>query len=532
MPAAAIERYSSVDHADGLVVSMRGIRKRFGSTVANDAVDFDLRGSEIHALLGENGAGKTTLMNILFGLIQPDEGEIAVGDAVVDFSSPRDALDHRIGMVHQHFMLVPGFTVAENVVLGSRVGRGATMRRSELDRIVSETAEKFGIHVDPRAQIDDLPVETKQRVEILKLLYRGADTLILDEPTSVLGPVEIEALLSTLDGLRSLGTSVVIVTHKLSEVTGLADRVTVLRHGRNVTTAERGAFDEQQLATAMIGREVERLPGRRPHPDDAGDVDALLRVEDLTVASASGGRALDSLTFRLANGEILGIAGVAGNGQSELVYALAGLLDAEEGRVELAGQDLTHATVRERKEAGLGVIPDDREQWGLALDMSIAENLAMARVVAGELRSKGMLRLSRSNAEFRGLLEAYDVRPPDPQLRAGALSGGNQQKVVLARELSRDPRVLVAASPTQGLDVGAASFVLAKLVELRNAGGSVLLISTNLDELTTVADRIIVLFRGRIAYHAYARHADTDALASAMAGGRAPEEIERAEEVE
>jgi general nucleoside transport system ATP-binding protein len=513
---------------------MRGIRKIFGDTVANDGVDFDLRGSEIHALLGENGAGKTTLMNILFGLMRPDEGEISVAGSAVDFSSPRDALDHRIGMVHQHFMLVPGFTVAENVVLGSKIGRGATMRHSEVDRIVSETAEKFGIHVDPRARIDDLPVETKQRVEILKLLYRGADTLILDEPTSVLGPVEIEALLSTLDGLRSLGTSVVIVTHKLSEVTGLADRVTVLRHGRNVTTAERGAgaFDERQLAAAMIGREVERLPGRRPHPDDADDANALLRVENLSVEAVSGGRALDSLTFTLGNGEILGIAGVAGNGQSELVYSLAGLLDAEEGRIELAGEDLTQATVRERKAAGLGVIPDDRELWGLALDMTVAENLAMARVVAGELRSKGMLRLSRSASEFRALLEAYDVRPPDPQLRAGSLSGGNQQKVVLARELSRDPRVLVAASPTQGLDVGAASFVLAKLVELRNAGGSVLLISTNLDQLTTVADRIIVLFRGRIAYHAYARHADTDELARAMAGGRAPEEIERAEEVE
>jgi simple sugar transport system ATP-binding protein len=511
---------------------MRGIRKRFGETVANDAVDFDLHKAEIHALLGENGAGKTTLMRILFGLARPDEGEISIAGSPVDFSSPRDALDHRIGMVHQHFMLVPGFSVAENVVLGSRVGRGPTLRYSEVERIVSETAERFGIHVDPSARIDDLPVETKQRVEILKLLYRGADTLILDEPTSVLGPVQIEALLSTLDGLRGLGTSIVIVTHKLSEVTGLADRVTVLRHGRNVVTAERGvaAFDERQLAAAMIGRDVERLPGRRPQPDEGGEADALLRVEGLTVESATGGRALDGLAFRLGKGEILGIAGVAGNGQSELVYSLAGILEAEEGSIHLAGQDLTHASARERKAAGLGVIPDDRELWGLALDMTIAENLAMARVVAGELRSRGMLRLARATPEFRALLEAYDVRPPNPQLRAGALSGGNQQKVVLARELERRPRVLVAASPTQGLDVGAASFVLSKLVELRNAGGSVLLISTDLDQLTTVADRVIVLYRGRIAYHAYARHADTDALARAMAGGAAADELDRAED--
>jgi general nucleoside transport system ATP-binding protein len=524
----------SVSRAEGLAVSMRGIRKCFGETVANDDVDFDLHKSEIHALLGENGAGKTTLMRILFGLARPDEGAISIAGSPVDFSSPRDALDHRIGMVHQHFMLVPGFTVAENVVLGSRIGRGPTLRHSEIERIVAETAEQFGIHVDPRAPIDDLPVETKQRVEILKLLYRGADTLILDEPTSVLGPVQIEALLSTLDGLRGLGTSIVIVTHKLSEVTGLADRVTVLRHGRNVVTAERrvGAFDEGRLAAAMIGRDVERLPGRRPQPHETGEADALLRVEGLTVQAVTGGRALDGLAFRLGKGEILGIAGVAGNGQSELVYSLAGILEAEEGSIELEGQDLTHATVGERKAAGLGVIPDDRERWGLALDMTIAENLAMARVVAGEFRSKGMLRLGRSTSEFRKLLEAYDVRPPNPQLRAGALSGGNQQKVVLARELDRHPRVLVAASPTQGLDVGAASFVLSKLVELRNAGGSVLLISTDLDQLTTVADRVIVLYRGRIAYHAYARHADTDALARAMAGGVAGSEPEQAEETE
>jgi general nucleoside transport system ATP-binding protein len=511
---------------------MRGIRKCFGETVANDAVDFDLHKGEIHALLGENGAGKTTLMNILFGLIRPDTGDISISGASVDFSSPRDALDHRIGMVHQHFMLVPGFTVAENVMLGSRLGRGPTMRHSTVERVVAETAERFGIHVDPRARIDDLPVETKQRVEILKLLYRGADTLILDEPTSVLGPVQIEALLNTLDGLRGLGTSVVIVTHKLSEVSSLADRVTVLRHGRNVVTTGRGAgaFDERQLANAMIGRDVERLPGRRPQPDETAQADALLRVEGLTVASATGGRALDGLTFRVAPGEILGIAGVAGNGQSELVYSLAGIVEAEEGRIDLAGEDVTHATVRERKAAGLGVIPDDRELWGLSLDMTIAENLAMARVVAGELRSNGMLRIAKSMSDFRSLLEAYDVRPPNPRLRAGALSGGNQQKVVLAREFERRPRVLVAASPTQGLDVGAASFVLSKLVELRNAGGAVLLISTDLDQLTTLADRVIVLYRGRIAYHAYAKHADTEALARAMAGGAAAEEIELGEE--
>jgi simple sugar transport system ATP-binding protein len=502
--------------------------------VANDAVDFDLRPSEIHALLGENGAGKTTLMSILFGMMRPDEGDIAIAGDEVAFTSPRDALDHGIGMVHQHFMLVPGFSVAENVVLGARIGRGPTLRHSAVERVVSETAERFGIHVDPRARIDDLPVETKQRVEILKLLYRGADTLILDEPTSVLGPVQIEALLSTLDNLRGLGTSVVIVTHKLSEVTDLADRVTVLRHGRNVVTAERGvgAFDERQLAAAMIGREVDRLPGRRPRPEDTAQADALLRVENLTVRSATGGLALDGLGFGLAPGEILGIAGVAGNGQSELVYSLAGILECEDGRIELSGEDVTNASVRERKAAGLGIIPDDRELWSLALDMTIAENLAMARVVAGELRSRGMLRLSRSTADFRRLLEAYDVRPPNPHLRAGALSGGNQQKVVLARELERRPRVLVAASPTQGLDVGAASFVLSKLVELRNAGGSVLLISTDLDQLTTVADRVIVLYRGRIAYHAYARHADTDALARAMAGGADAKQIEESEGTE
>jgi simple sugar transport system ATP-binding protein len=493
---------------------MRGITKAFGATVANDRVDFELRPGEIHALLGENGAGKTTLMSILFGLLPPDEGEISIGDEVVALESPHDALQRGIGMVHQHFMLVPNFTVAENVVLGSVSPWNMSLRRAQIERSVREAADRFGMSIDPHKRIRDLPIDVRQRVEILKLLYRGARVLILDEPTSALGPAQIQTLFATLTELREGGHAVVIVTHKLSEVMQVADRVTVLKGGRKTATVTRGSFDEHSLALAMTGRELVELP-----PRSAVDADEpLLRVRGLRTLHREGHAVVDGIDFQVRAGEILGVAGVEGNGQRELVDTLAGILTPSEGEVWLDGADVTGAAPSVLHARGLSAIPEDRHGWGLVLDMTIAENLALATIPAGGHSRYGLLRRRSVRAEARRLLEEYDVRPADPDLRVSSLSGGNQQKVVLARELERNPKVLVAAQPTHGLDVGAADYVQRRLLEVRERGGAVVLVSNDLDELLKLSDVLIVLYRGRVFYEADAGSVSVDALARAMAG--------------
>lgn len=501
--------------APGIV--MRSIVKRYGQVVANDDVDFDLRPGEIHALLGENGAGKTTLMNILFGMVQPDAGQILIDDTPVELKSPRDALSRRIGMVHQHFMLVPQFTVAENVVLGSKPYWDARLRGAEIEKSVQAAAQQFGIHLNPAQRVGTLPIDVQQRVEILKLLYRGATTLILDEPTAALGPAEIAQLFVSLRDLSSSGHSVVIITHKLSEVMDIADRVTVLRQGKVVTVAERGTFDENDLAMAMVGHTITEVSST-PHEADGRAY--LLTVQDLEVKGDRGHTAVDGVSIGVQPGEILGVAGVEGNGQVELAQALAGLRHPVGGRIELDGRDITRANPRELHRYGVSIITEDRLQWDLIPELTVAENLALSAVASGGYVKRGLLRRREMRVNAERLLHEYGVQPPLPQLAAGALSGGNQQKVVLARELSRKPRVLIIAQPTRGLDVAASEFVHRRLLELREAGCAVVLFSLDLGELLSLSDRIIVLYRGRIAYSGPIKQVTTADVAGAMAGTR------------
>jgi simple sugar transport system ATP-binding protein len=500
-------------------VRMTGITKAYGPTVANDGVDFELNPGEIHVLLGENGAGKTTLMGILFGMVIPDAGEVRLGDETVSFGSPQHALERGIGMVHQHFMLVQDFTVAENVVLGSVSAFDLMFRRAAIERTVAEAAERFDMDIDPGTRIRDLPIDTQQRVEILKLLYRGARILILDEPTSSLGPAQIEALFTGLRQLRDAGHSIVMVTHKLGEVMELADRVTVLKGGRKEMTVSKGEFDERSLARAMTGHDLPELP---PPSGAATDREPLLRVRDLVVHAGARLHAVHGVSFELHPGEILGVAGVEGNGQRELLDALAGVSAIEAGSVEVGGRELTGASPSELRAAGISVIHEDRHGWGLILDMSLAENLGLADVASGAASSRGFVRRRRLRARARELLEQYDIRPADPDALALSLSGGNQQKVVLARELAGDPSVVIAANPASGLDVGGADYVHRRLLDASKDDRAVLLISHDLDELLKLSDRILVLHRGKILYEAPVRELSMDVLAMAMAG-RAPE---------
>jgi general nucleoside transport system ATP-binding protein len=497
-------------------VELRGITKVFGDTIANEGVDFVLRKGEIHVLLGENGAGKTTLMNILFGHLQPDGGSILIDGAPVQIHSPHDAIAKGIGMVHQHFSLVSSFTVAENVMLG--VGRisDLVIDGNQIEAAVSARAEELHMPIDAAMEVVDLPVDLQQRVEIIKAMYRGARVLIMDEPTSLLGPTQIENLLGILTELRGSGHSIILVTHKLAEVMEVADRVTVLRRGKHVTSLTRGEFDERSLARAMTGQERERLPERAKVE---GSGSALLTIQDLVIPSTHGhGIAIDGLDLQVMPGEILGIAGVEGNGQRELVDALIGLANPTSGRVEVDGVDITRVAPVHRRNAGLGAIPEDRQGLGLVLDMTLAENLAITELASGGYRNRGVIDWARVREDAQRLLTEYDVRPPDPDARAGALSGGNQQKVVLARELARNPKVLVADNPTWGLDVGAIDYVHRRLLEMRARGGAVLLLTLDLEELYKLADRVLVLYRGKVMLESPAATLDEDDLAMAMAG--------------
>jgi ABC-type uncharacterized transport system ATPase subunit len=498
-------------------VRMRGISKAFGPTVANEDVDLDLAPGEIHALLGENGAGKTTLMNILFGMIQPDAGSIALDDGEVSFAAPADALARGIGMVHQHFMLVQDFTVAENVVLGAVSALRLKFRPRDVERGVQQAAERLGIEIDPRRRVGQLPIDTQQRVEIFKMLYRGSRVLVLDEPTSSLGPVQIAALFKTLGELRATGRSVVVVTHKLSEVMEIADRVTVLRRGRVVRTVRRGEYDEGLLARLMTGHDLRELPESRKAPDRASPT---LAVCDLVIDAVDRETAVAGVSFEVFSGEILGVAGVEGNGQRELVDGLTGVTKILHGSVLLDGEDITGKAPLELRKLGVSGIPEDRHGWGLVLDMTVAENLALSEVASGHFARGGLLQPRAIRERARELIAEYDIRPPDPDAPMVSMSGGNQQKVVLARELSRNLRVLIAANPTHGVDVGATEFVHRKLLAARDEGAAVVLVSIDLDELLKLSDRILCLYRGHIAYESPANAVAIDELSYAMAGSK------------
>ena len=497
------------------VVELRNISKRFGEVQANDSIDFDLRAGEIHVLLGENGAGKTTLMNVMFGHVLPDSGTMMVRGKPADIHSPHDALALGIGMVHQHFSLVPTFTVAENIVLGSRPALDLRLKPLAIRREIASLADQFNMPLSPGTPVRDLPVDLQQRVEILKVLYRGAKILILDEPTSLLGPRQIENLLGILEDLRSRGHSMVLVTHKLAEVTQVADRVTVIRNGKKVAEVERGEFDERTLTRAMTGQDITAV--KVDHTAIGDEAKPLLQASNL-VTTGIGGNSLDGLSLSVRSGEILGIAGVEGNGQRDVVNAIAGLSPLEAGTVTIDGVDVTGSEPGRLRDSGLAVIPEDRHGWGLILDMTLAENLAINEIPAGRFTRRGLLDWKRIKDQAVRLLEEYDVRPADSELNAGTLSGGNQQKVVLAREFSREPKVLIADNPTWGLDVGAVDYVHRRLLQVKETGAAVLLLSLDLEELLKLSDRVLVMYRGRAVLECNVEELAMDELALAMAG--------------
>lgn len=497
-------------------VLMRDIVKRFPGVVANDRVTFEVEPGEIHGLLGENGAGKTTLMNVLSGLYHPDAGEIYLHGQRVHFESPRDALAAGVGMVHQHFMLIPRFTVAENLTLGAEVRRRGLLDRAAAEALVAELSQKYGLRVDPRAKVEDISVGTQQRVEILKALYRGARVIILDEPTSVLTPQEVEELYHTLTALREAGHTLVFISHKLNEVLRITDRVTVLRDGRVVGTRPTAETTAGELARMMVGREV--LLRVEKTPQTPGEV--VLSVEGLSAVDGRGLPALRGVTFEAHAGEIVGIAGIEGNGQSQLVEVLTGLRRPVGGRIRLNGRPVTELPVSERFRHGLAHIPEDRHGRGLILDFSVAENAVLG--FQDDRPFAEGLRLNRRRVlEFaRQLMQAFDVRAPDATVLTGALSGGNQQKLILAREFARQPRLLIAAQPTRGLDVGATEFIHQQLLRERARGTAVLLVSLELSEIMGLSDRILVLYEGRLIGECWPETVTEAELGLMMAGGR------------
>ncbi len=497
-------------------LDMRGISKRFPGVVANDGVDLQVAQGEIHALLGENGAGKTTLMNILYGLYRPDEGEVVVDGKPVHLASPSDAMAHGIGMVHQHFMLVPVMTVTENIMLGrEETQRGPFLARRRAVQRIRDLSRQYHLEVEPQALVQDLPVGMRQRVEILKALYRQADIFILDEPTAVLAPAEVVQVFRTLTALAQQGAAIIFITHKLNEVLQVAHRITVMRGGRVVGRTTPAETSEAQLAALMVGGEA---PLSLAATRGTVPTEVVLQVEDLRALDDRGVVAVDGVSLVLHAGEILGIAGVQGNGQTELVQVVTGLRRAMAGTIAIRGVEVTNAAPRHMAAQGLGHIPEDRHKHGMVDSYAIAANLIL-NTYKEKPFARGLVQDSAAIMDHaREVMQRFDIRAPSPLTPAGSLSGGNQQKMVVGREFTRPLRLLIAAQPTRGLDVGATAFLHRQIVHKRDQGCAVLLVSAELDEIMALSDRIAVMYRGQILATVDAHEARRESLGRLMAG--------------
>jgi simple sugar transport system ATP-binding protein len=512
--------------ADGApsALELRGITKKFGPVVANDRVDFDVRPGEVHALLGENGAGKSTLMSIVYGLYKQTEGEILVDGKVVEIDSPSDAIALGIGMVHQHFMLVPVMTVAENIVLGQEPSKRGRLDLKAARARVRELSDRYGLAVEPDSVIEDVTVGTQQRVEILKALYRDARILVLDEPTAVLTAQEVRELIVVLNRLKADGTAIVFISHKLGEVLQVADRITVLRRGKKVDTVKREGATELSLARLVVGRDVMLAVEKQPAKRTA---EPLLTVEELSVLDDRELEAVRELSLSVRAGEIVALAGVDGNGQQELVEAVAGLRLPQSGRVIVDGEEITGRGVKVATEAGIAHIAEDRHLRGLVLPFTLTENLALREYRKPVYSARGWLRLSYWKDVATRLLKQFDVRGGGPDTYAASLSGGNQQKVCIAREVESNPKLLIAHQPTRGLDVGAIEFVHRRLIEERDKGRAVLLVSLEYEEVRALADRILVIYEGKIVGE-FPPDATEEQLGIAMTGGGQRSRVESA----
>jgi len=497
------------------VLELREITKVFPGVRANDRVSLSLERGEIVALLGENGAGKSTLMNVAYGLLSPDGGEILIDGVPVRIRTPRDAIGHGVGMVHQHFMLVEPLTVTENIILGNEPTHFGILDRATARKRVVELSAEYGLKVDPDAIVGGLSVGMQQRVEILKALFQGARILILDEPTAVLSPQEVRELFSVIRTLVTAGLSVVLITHKLGEVMGAADRVVVMRDGRVVGETTPSATDQIGLARMMVGRDV--VLDLTKEPSAPGD--DVLKVDGLVVRGQNGLEAVKEVSLTVRAGEIVGIAGVDGNGQTELVEAIVGLRRPAAGSIDLKGRDITHASTRETIHAGVSHVPEDRHRRGLVLEFDLAENLILGDHRDAPYAKRGIMDGRAISDAAKSRIKDYDVRTPSEHVLAGALSGGNQQKLVLARELGREPGMLVAAQPTRGLDVGAIEFVHRRLLAERGNGTAILLVSMELEEVMSLSDRILVMYGGRVVAEFAAGEADSERIGYFMTGG-------------
>ncbi|WP_200411160.1 ABC transporter ATP-binding protein [Virgibacillus salexigens] len=501
------------------VIEMLNIRKEFPGIVANDNITVQLKSGEIHALLGENGAGKSTLMNVLFGLYQPEQGEIHVKGKKVNISDPNVANDLGIGMVHQHFMLVEPFTVTQNIILGSEPTKKGKINLKKAEKEVQELSDKYGLRVDATAKISDISVGMQQRVEILKTLYRGADVLIFDEPTAVLTPQEITELIEIMHALVAEGKSIILITHKLKEIMQVCDRCTVIRKGKGIGTVNVEDTNVNELASLMVGREVSFKTEKKP----AEPKETVLEIKNLIVKDTRKVEMVKGLNLDVRAGEIVGIAGIDGNGQTDLIEAITGLAKSSSGSIQLNNKKITNLSPRKVTESGVGHIPQDRHKFGLVLDFPIGENMVLRTYYQKPYSKYKVLNYKEIYQKAKTLIAEYDVRTPSVYTKARALSGGNQQKAIIAREVDRSPDLLIAAQPTRGLDVGAIEFIHQKLIEERDKGKAILLLSFELDEILDVSDRIAVIFDGKIVADVHPDETSEQELGLLMAGSKTKE---------